>query len=173
VKDRSPVGLRVWFERSTPAALAGIAERMLEAVRKGHWNTDARTIRELARTYTDLGERYGVVSANVKIQEYATAHRGFGLLPGTGSQPATAPREPAATPSTPPAATAAARAASVVRGQLLQPVATQVLARPLAWHYGAGILVLMLAGALWQARRQVNPTRVVAARWIRSTHMEE
>ena len=169
VNDRYELGLREWFERANPAALASIAERMLEAVRKGHWNTDARTVRELARTYTDLSERYGVASANAKFRAYAAAHRGFGLHPGTGTHAATAHPESAAAAPAP----AAARASAVVRGQLLRPVPARVVAERLAWRYGAIVLVMMLAGALWQARRQRNERRVVATLRIRSAYMEE
>ncbi|WP_089727379.1 cobaltochelatase subunit CobN [Candidatus Thiosymbion oneisti] len=62
VNDSLELGVRNWFESSNPQALAQIAERMLEAVRKEYWQAGEATVRQLVELYADLRERYQVVS---------------------------------------------------------------------------------------------------------------
>jgi hypothetical protein len=158
VNDRYDLGLREWFEADNPAALAGIAERMLEAVRKGHWNADARTVRELVTTYTALSERHDVVSGNAKFRDYVASRvSGFGL--GRGIRRAGMAAPPAALP--PASAALGARSSSMVRGQQLQLVSMQAAIERLAWSYGVLILTVMLAGAYWQSRRSANHSSLI------------
>jgi len=79
VRDKYRLGLKDWFERANPAALAQMMERMLEAVRKDYWKPDAATVRELARRYMDLAARHDVRTDNDKLRRFAVREAGYGL----------------------------------------------------------------------------------------------
>lgn len=83
VRDKHKLGLKPWFERNNPHALAQTIERMLEAARHGYWQADAKTVRELKERYRDLAKRYDVQSENKPFTQFVNA--GFGLQ---GSAPA-------------------------------------------------------------------------------------
>ena len=156
VDDRYDLGLREWFEAANPGALAGIAERMLEAVRKGHWDADARTVSELVRIYTDLRDRHGIVSGNAMFQQYVSARvSGFGFGGRRNPNATGAPSQPL-----PVASGSVERSGpALVRGQRLRAVPAQPPAAPLAWSYAALVLGVMLAGMFWEARRHQRSKR--------------
>jgi cobaltochelatase CobN len=157
VKDRYQLGMREWFEKSNPTALAQIAERMLEAIRKDYWKADERTRRELVRTYAELARKHDVRTANEKLTQYVTEwSRGFGLdgaAARPGSSPPAAPRaslppEPSpppqdAVPPPPPA--------EVVRGQELREVEREQRIERLVWIYAWLIGLVIVVGAAYQA----------------------
>jgi cobaltochelatase CobN len=160
VNDRYDLGLREWFEAANPGALAGIAERMLEAVRKGRWDADARTVSELVRTYTDLRDRHGIVSGNARLQQYVSAHvSGFGFGGRRNPNASAAAPQPTVVAS----GIAGGPASALVRGQRLRPVPPQPIAAPLAWSYAALVLGVMLAGMFFEARRHQRTRRVAGA----------
>jgi cobaltochelatase CobN len=155
VNDRYDLGLRDWFETTNPAALAGIAERMIEAVRKRHWNADARTIRELVRTYTDLSARHDLQRGNSQFQRFVSAQvRGFGL--GGAPHPNAAGPHVQSPPL--PGGRRPNPASGRVRGQQLLPSSMHPIVAQVAWAYGLLVVGMVLAGAFWQARKRTfNP----------------
>ena len=175
VRDRHNLGLREWFEKNNPTALAQITERMIEAARKNYWQTDEATLRELVATWQDIAARHDVHTGNETfLRHVAELARGFGLAAPGGARPARpaeaarpsrsdvpraeAPPTPAAPPPEP------ARPPEVVRGQQLRevpraaPVVQQVL-----WTYGWLIAAVVVLGIGWQAWRTRRDQRVATA----------
>lgn len=73
--DKYKLGLKEWFDRENPHALAEIAATMLEAGRTGRWNARPEDLARLARTYAEIvakhGESGGLVSGgNRKLSEF-------------------------------------------------------------------------------------------------------
>lgn len=102
VNDKYKLGMKDWFERNHPHAQAQIIERMLEAARKGYWQTDAKSIASLAQRYQELAARFDVKSDNRKFTEFAAKLAGYGLTAPTGNRAAQAappPRAQAAPPA--------------------------------------------------------------------------
>lgn len=81
VRDKLGMGVRDWFEQKNPRALAQVAERMLEAARKGYWRTDASTLKELVEVVEDATRRHDFQPLNEKVPEFVEQLRahGFGL----------------------------------------------------------------------------------------------
>ena len=109
VRDKHRLGLKDWFERHNPHALAQSIERMLEAARQGDWQPDPASLAALKARYRELATRYKVSTDNTALPAFV----GFGLAqatpPAAGARPAaTAPaalqRESAAPDPTPPPA---------------------------------------------------------------------
>jgi cobaltochelatase CobN len=102
VRDKHKLGLRQWFERHNPHALAQTIERMLEAARQEYWDADPKVVAELKQRYLDLARRHDVRSDNVAFEKYV----GYGISavpPAPTLQPspeAAAPPEPV--PPAPP-----------------------------------------------------------------------
>ena len=151
VKDRYKLGMRKWFEKSNPAALAQIAERMLEAARKDYWKTDDATRKELVQVYQELAAKYDVHTSNETFKAYvAELAQGFGLgrnapgrakavpQPRTKSQAMPRPRV-----SAPP----------VVKGQQMKEVKREKPLSNLLWQYAWLLLAVVGAGIAWQAWR--------------------
>lgn len=117
VMDRHELGMREWFESVNPTALAQIAERMLEAVRKGYWEASEQTVRELVETYVDIAQRHDVFTANRTFEAYVEELAiGFGLGVGHAAEPAQQSPESAEQDVDERAA-----AAEMVSGQRLEP----------------------------------------------------
>ncbi len=163
VKDRYNLGMRQWFEKSNPTALAQIAERMLEAIRKDYWQADEQTKRELVAVYREIAGKHDVHTGNQTFKAYvAELAAGYGLgapqaAPTRASQAAArATPGPAATPPQP--APNAPRP-EVVRGQRLQenPPA-QVKAEKLLWTYAGLIVAVIVLGIGYQAWRTRRET---------------
>ncbi len=157
VNDRHRLGTREWFEKNNPTALAQVAERMLEAIRKDYWQADERTQRELVATYQDLAARHDVHTSNETFKAYvAELAQGFGIgarpAPAAPSAPAAAspqaaqPQPPAPEPD-PPAPP------PVVRGQELREVLRDTPVQQLIWAYAWLLGAVVLAGVGWQAWR--------------------
>lgn len=152
IKDRYELGMRAFFETSSPTALAQIAERMLEAIRKDYWRTDETTKRELVALYQELAVRHDMQSGNETFTSYVREMAaGFGLdAPGsvetaTAAPSAPPPLPPLATPETPPQTPGEA-----VRGQQLSEVAPSPPIPEELWLYAALTLSIVAAGMLWQ-----------------------
>ncbi|CAG0971999.1 hypothetical protein RHDC4_01339, partial [Rhodocyclaceae bacterium] len=90
VRDKHKLGLKDWFERENPHALAQTMERMIEAARQGYWQADAATLDELRQRYRELAARFDVRSDNAAFARFV----GYGLAapaaPGAPSRPQTA-----------------------------------------------------------------------------------
>lgn len=165
VKDRYQLGTREWFEKSNPTALAQVAERMLEAIRKDYWKADEQTQRELVATYQDLAARHDVHTSNEAFKAYvAELAQGFGIgaqptVAASASAPAAAPaaarpqakpapEEPAPLPEPPPAP-----APPMVRGQELRELLRDTPLQQLIWAYAWLLGAVVLVGVAWQAWR--------------------
>ena len=146
VRDKHKLGLKDWFEKNNPHALAQSIEKMLEMARHGYWRADARTVAELKQRYRDLARRHDVKSDNAAFEKFAA--EGFGLaapLPVPAPSP-TRPQSAAdlAVPPPPP-----------ITGMQLEKVdKKQLEAPPLALAGAALLLLATLGGALTAMRRQ-------------------
>lgn len=146
VRDRHQLGLRRWFERANPAALAQLTERMLEAVRKDYWQADEKVVRELVTLYRELAARHDIVSSNATFNAYvAELAAGYGLgRPEPGARSAPPPAAALPSPVAPP---------PPVRGQELREVSRSQPAEQLIWTYAALIGLIVLGGIGYQAWR--------------------
>jgi cobaltochelatase CobN len=146
VNDRYELGLREWFEASNVAALAQIAERMLEAIRKGYWEAGEETIRELTETWIDVASRHDVFTANETFKAYVRElAAGFGLMLPPDIDATSSAQEPEAPPESAPA--------EAVQGQVLREVLPEAFDKPLPWGHVAALFLLLLAGFGHQARQ--------------------
>lgn len=161
VNDRYRLGLRKWFEQANPAALAQIAERMIEAIRKDYWQADERTTRNLVRFYQELARKYDVFSTNQAFRAYvADLANGFGIS-GKALSPERVlrPSPPAAIqpPTLQPRVSAQAKPPAVVRGQELHEVPRDRQVERLMWNYAWIVVAAILAGMAhqaWRTRRE-------------------
>lgn len=166
VKDRYRLGMRQWFEKSNPTALAQIAERMLEAIRKDYWHADERTTRELVEVYREIARKHDVHTSNQTFKAYvAELAAGFGLTTPSAARPAATPAMPAAvsppqiSPPEPQQPTP-----DVVRGQQLEERAThERTVEQILWAYAWIILAVVLLGIAyqaWRTRREAIATAI-------------
>lgn len=149
VRDKHRLGLRNWFERNNPHALAQSIERMLEMARQGYWQADAGTVAELKDRYRDLSRRFDVRSDNAAFRQFVGGGYGLAVQPAAvaaSASGAAALAEPPAAAEPPP-----------VQGMVLEPV-EHAAARPpspLLW-LGYGLLLLAVgggAGSAWKKHR--------------------
>ena len=77
VRDKHNLGLKDWFEKHNPHALAQSIERMLEAARLKQWQADPASVAELKARYNELAQRYQVRSENKAFTAFVAP--GFGL----------------------------------------------------------------------------------------------
>lgn len=168
VADTRGLGTREWFDAANPTAQAQIIERMAEAVRKGLWQADAATRRELAERWRQLvaagadagdpvttafierglEERRKPVSATARAPDYGL---GPSLLADIARGTTAAPAIQALPAAGPPAPT--------VRGNVMQQILpppqapVPALARLSAWL----LLLVFLLGAWLQWRNRSFP----------------
>lgn len=146
VKDKYQLGMREWFEKSNPTALAQITERMLEAVRKDYWQADEQTKRELVQVYQELAAKYDVYTSNETFKAYvAELAQGYGIS-------VQAPNDAQAQPTD----AAQATATESVQGQQLEKVEQP---QPVDEDWAKllfllPVLLALLAGMAWQLRQQ-------------------
>lgn len=74
IDDALQLNMRAYFEAKNPYALQEMTAVMLETVRKGLWNADAETIREIAELHVELVRDHGAgcsgfVCDNAKLRE--------------------------------------------------------------------------------------------------------
>lgn len=169
VKDKHRLGVREWMNQTNPHARQEILATMLEAARKGDWQADEETRRDLARDYArsvaEHGDSGGLATGgNKKLQtevlalldapadpdlaavgeKYQTALRQSETIPATA---APAPKDTTLTENV-------KTASEVVSGNELTPVETRApSAMPTGWNWmgfavGAAVLFFLLLGAL-------------------------
>lgn len=159
VKDRYQLGTRNWFEKSNPTALAQVAERMLEAIRKDYWKADEKTKRELVATYQEIAAKHDVFTSNETFKAYVkelAAGYGIGTASPSSSRGAAAPAPSQAMPPKVPEPIPPSAEPPVVRGQELREVARNDAVQQLIWVYAWMIAAVMAAGMayqLWRLRR--------------------
>ena len=150
VRDKHKLGLKDWFEKNNPHALAQSIEKMLEMARHGYWQADAKTVAELKQRYRELAKRYDVKSDNATFEKFAA--EGFGLVAPLPT-PAPAPTRPQSAadllaPPPPPAP-------PVITGMQLEKVDNRPPPMPPLALVSGGLLLLATAGgALTTIRRQ-------------------
>lgn len=140
VRDKHRLGLKNWFEKNNPHALAQTIEKMLEMARHGYWQADAKTVAELKERYRDLARRHDVRSDNAAFEKFVAP--GFGLA---------ALRQSAPTPTRPQsaddlAAPPAPPAPPPVQGMVLEKVEQRQPPTPPLALFGASLLMLATFG---------------------------
>ncbi|MCF6363185.1 MAG: cobaltochelatase subunit CobN [Gammaproteobacteria bacterium] len=80
INDKYEMDMDKFFAQSNPAAQAQMLERMLEAVRKGYWPADDKTVRHMTERYIEITNRNDVYTNNDIFKEYVNSTAaGFGL----------------------------------------------------------------------------------------------
>lgn len=79
VTDSEGLGIEEWFGRVNPAALQEMTGTMLEAVRKGYWTPDGKTIADVAALHQRVTRDHGApctefVCGNLKLHDYIASH---------------------------------------------------------------------------------------------------
>jgi len=149
VRDKHRLGVKDWFEKENPHALAQTIERMLEAARQGYWQADAATVDELKQRYRELAAKHDVRTDNAAFAKFA----GYGLQTPAAAPAPTRPQsasqlaEPPPPPETP--------APPVIQGMQLEKVENKPLpATPPLLAASLLLLLAALGGGAWQARRE-------------------
>ena len=124
IADRYNLDMRDWFEKSNPAALAQIAERMLEAIRKDYWEASEQTRRELVEVYTDIANRHDIQTDNATFKAYVAE-----LAAGYGLNTPDTPVESQANSQPEPQQTA-----DIVRGQQMVEIPVQPMIEEILWN---------------------------------------
>ncbi|MEJ6655609.1 MAG: cobaltochelatase subunit CobN, partial [Pseudomonas sp.] len=145
VQDIRELGLNEWFEEHNPTAQAQLIERMVEAIRKEHWDADQQTRRELVERWQALTEQHGADSGAALTVEFINdMAAGFGL----GSAEASEPQSQDSAPAQP-------EAGADVRGQVLQEVTAQSEVENIPWRIWAGLVAMLgcLVAGAWRQQR--------------------
>jgi cobaltochelatase CobN len=80
VDDKLNIELDEWFEKTNPASLASMMERMLEAERKDYWQADPKRLQQLIEQYIQLVNQYDLIILNDAVRENVNElAKGFGL----------------------------------------------------------------------------------------------
>ena len=147
VRDKHKLGLKDWFEKNNPHALAQSIEKMLEMARHGYWQADAKTVAELKQRYRELARRHNVKSDNAAFERFAAD--GFGLAAASAA-PSPAPTRPQSAADL----VAAPPAAPQITGMRLEKVEQRRPDLPMAAMAGYMILALTTFGGALHALRQ-------------------
>lgn len=75
LRDSKNLHVREWFDKENPHAFQGLTQTLLETARKGYWQADEATIREIATAHAKSVIRYGKNGGlrgggNVAFQEF-------------------------------------------------------------------------------------------------------
>ncbi|WP_243755285.1 cobaltochelatase subunit CobN [Thiomicrorhabdus sp. 6S3-12] len=157
IKDKYELDMKEWFEKSNPTAMAQIAERMLEAIRKDYWKASEETKKELVQVYQEMAEKYDVHTDNQTFKAYvAELAAGYGLSAAPAPDMATSAAEPTPAESMDQPEsenseqTEQSEELETVQGQVMQeqqPEEQQPIDQPKWWLLLAALLA---AGALRQ-----------------------
>ncbi len=161
-KDKHGLQLKEWLDRQNPHARQEILATLLEAARKGYWQTDESTRKELAHDYADSVARFGdsasiATGGNVKLQSEVVA-----LLNAPGDADLiTGYKTALAKLAQPPAGSAAnagaapPEAPATVTGNEMTPTAPTVATAPTTWiglGVGGVVVLLVVLGAVFRRR---------------------
>jgi len=141
VKDKHKLGLKQWFERHNPHALAQTIERMLEAARQEYWDADPKVVAELKEHYRDLARRHDVRSDNAAFEKFV----GYGLATAVPQRLTFTPPPPIPAPAPP--------APPQIEGLRLDKVELPPAAASLALAVVLSLMLVMASGA-WRQGRQ-------------------
>lgn len=152
IKDKYNLDMKAWFEQSNPTAMAQIAERMLEAIRKDYWKASDETKKELVQLYQELSEKYDVHTDNQTFKAYvAELAAGYGL---SATPAPTAEASAAAAVEQPSQQEQSQEAISeTVQGQVMQEQQPQPTSEPDS-KWWLLVFALILVGAYQQHRRR-------------------
>ena len=148
VEDKLNLGVKEWFEQSNADNLAQVMERMLEAVRLGYWQADAKTVMKLKEEYKELERKFSVKSYNKKFKELLDSSKvsGFGL-----AKPIAAKMQAAKMKQN----QAQMKKAQSVKGQKLEEVQVQKKAKDnTQLFFYLLLLLIVLSGSLYQYKKQ-------------------
>jgi cobaltochelatase CobN len=75
VQDKHKLGMKDFFEKSSPYAYQDMTGRMVETIRKGYWKADTATEKKLLEELIDSVNRHGasgseVTTGNPRLQKY-------------------------------------------------------------------------------------------------------
>ncbi|MDD2990078.1 MAG: cobaltochelatase subunit CobN [Zoogloea sp.] len=148
VRDKHRLGLKDWFERQNPHALAQSIERMLEAARQGYWKADRATVDELKARYRELARRHQVKTDNAALPTFV----GFGLAQNTPQPSPLTPPPAAEAPSGEQAPEPAPAPPPPIQGMRLDRV--EPPAPPVPAHAAWGLFLVAMAslGGMLRAR---------------------
>lgn len=81
IDDKYDMKMEEFFKDTNPTAIAQMSEVMLEAVRKGYFQTDAKTIEKLIKKLEEVSKKTGHITRNKTLLEFVEAEKaaGFGL----------------------------------------------------------------------------------------------
>ncbi|WP_348688948.1 cobaltochelatase subunit CobN [Acidovorax soli] len=159
VRDKHRLGLPEWLKEH-PQAYAQSLERLVQAQRQGYWQADADTQKQLAQRYQELTRAAPLAAELPSVRRWVEqAAQGPARAP-TGMAVATPPSADLPAPphqaETPPA-TPAAPAMGVLLERRPEREAAVTPTAPVERMAGIVALLVMalvvLAGAVWQARR--------------------
>ncbi|MGL5630795.1 MAG: cobaltochelatase subunit CobN [Azovibrio sp.] len=168
VRDKHKLGLKDWFEKENPHALAQSIERMVEAARQGYWQADPETLAELKQRYRELAARHDVQSDNAQFKEFVAQGQatvstasGYGLV-GILTTPVAPAASPAALPSADePVADKTPEpeipATPLIRGMQLEKVESSQpapLQRTLLMLISLSLIMAALAAGAWRQERR-------------------
>lgn len=156
INDKYDLSMREWFEQANPTALAQIAERMLEAIRKDYWDAGDSTKRELVELYQELAEQHDVHTSNATFQAYVTELAvGYGLS-GIAPEAATTAMPESSDTSE---ADVEPTALEEVSGQQMKEITQQDTRQQSYWWLWL-MLVIILLGTVYQ-RYMWNKQRAI------------
>lgn len=159
VRDSRNMGIAAWFDQHNPTAQAQLIERMREAIERGYWRADDRTIAELRERLQVLT---GSATPDVR-NDSSPALSGFGLSPpAAGAATATSSIDSASASVDQPDSAPLPEAVpeSAVRGRVLQEVVVAEQIERSPWRIWLSLLLLSLfvgAGAWRQWRDNAQP----------------
>lgn len=148
INDKLNLDMKKYFETHSPATLAQMSERFLEAIRKDYFKTDDETIKKLIETYLEISAKHNIHNNNKKLQEFvAQKAAGFGLdIPTNAPKAINNIAEPQSNQQQ-------AKASQKVQGQKLEKVQSQEKEKDYKhlWLYLL-LLLAILGGVLYQRR---------------------
>lgn len=144
VNDKYELDMKTFFEQNNPDALAKISERFLEAIRKGYFKTDEKTLKRLVETYMEMANRHDVYTDNEVFKTFVKAKAvGYGL---SGALPVKMQTEFDTMPTL-------SESAPEIKGQALEEVKSASQQKP-DYPYAMVVLALIiLAGAMYERSR--------------------
>ena len=151
VNDKHDLNMKEFFEKNNPDALAMITERFLEAIRKGYFKTDEKTIKKLVETYMEMANKHNVYTENEKFKEYVKGKAvGYGL---SATLPAKAQTEFNTAPAQ--ALSDAKQPEPKVKGQELTEQKNEPTKEDYRYLYFVlFILFVMMLGMLYEIRKK-------------------
>lgn len=138
-RDAYELGLEEWFETHNPQSLTRIMERMLDAIRTGHWEASEETRKALLEQYRDWSEEHGEGDPSEERRRFVSqALAGYGL-----AGPA-------------PEAAAGGAASEAIRGQVMTPQAAPAGGPDLRHFLFVSTIFLLFGAGAWQQHRRAT-----------------